>query len=83
MDIPLIVTEQYPERLGNTVKEIDIQHVTGIFSKTKFSMCDEILSKLNELDGQEKDKLEHVVLFGIEVSGWDNFLVTTILIDNI
>lgn len=69
MKIPLIATEQYPERLGHTVKELDIEHVSGVFHKTKFSMCtDEVKTKLNELGGQGENKLEHIILFGIEVS---------------
>lgn len=68
MEIPLIATEQYPERLGPTAKELDIGHAVGVFPKTLFSMCtSEVKSKLDELYGGDGNKLEHIVLFGIEV----------------
>ena len=64
LDIPLIVTEQYPKGLLSTVSELDIGHAAGVFPKTKFSMMiDEVDQKLKTLcDGDVK----HVVLFGIE-----------------
>jgi len=61
LDIPLLVTEQYPKGLGNTVAELDISHAAVKVEKTKFSMMlPEIESKLQET------KPEHIVLFGIE-----------------
>lgn len=54
---------QYPKGLGETVKDLDISHAKGPFSKTKFSMVipavEEQLSKL--------PTLTTVVLFGVEV----------------
>lgn len=65
--MPLICTEQYPEKLGNIVKELDIKHASGVYPKSLFSMAiPEINSKINELFGSSN--LESVVIFGIEVS---------------
>lgn len=67
LDVPLIVTEQYPERLGNTVKELEIGHKAALYSKSLFSMVTpDVKAKIDELFCAEK-KLESVVLFGIEV----------------
>ncbi|CAF2824028.1 unnamed protein product [Rotaria sp. Silwood2] len=38
LDVPYVVTEQYPKGLGRTVKELDIGGVKP-FEKTTFSMC--------------------------------------------
>ncbi|ORZ10842.1 Isochorismatase-like protein [Absidia repens] len=38
LDIPLVVTEQYPKGLGATVGELDISDATICLPKTKFSM---------------------------------------------
>lgn len=66
MKIPLIATEQYPEKLGNTVKELDVKHASGIYGKSLFSMMTpEVNAKIKEL--YCTDQLESVVLFGIEV----------------
>lgn len=62
LKIPLIATEQYPEKLGRLVKELDVSHACGVFPKTQFSMAlPEIMSKINEMG-----KLESIVLFGLE-----------------
>lgn len=67
MKIPLIATEQYPEKLGNTVKELDVKHASGLYGKSQFSMMTpEVSAKIKELYGT--DQLQSVVLFGIEVS---------------
>lgn len=62
LDIPLIVTEQNPDRLGKTIAEFDTKHAVGIYEKTKFSMAIpevvEFLKKSNEL--------ESIVLLGLE-----------------
>ncbi|XP_053698355.1 isochorismatase domain-containing protein 1 [Sabethes cyaneus] len=64
LDIPLIVTEHYPEKLGHIVKELDISHAKGVFPKTLFSMMiPEVQTKMTELFGAD---LETVVLFGLE-----------------
>ena len=65
LDVPLICTEQYPEKLGNIVKELDIKHAKGVYPKSLFSMAiPEIKLKITELFGTD---LESVVIFGIEV----------------
>lgn len=63
LGVPIIVTEQIPEKLGPTVPEIDnlisdIQHI----SKTSFSCCgnERFLQKLRALDR------EQILLAGIE-----------------
>lgn len=66
MKIPLIATEQYPEKLGNTVKELDVKHASGMYGKSQFSMMTpEVNAKIKELFGT--NELQSVVLFGIEV----------------
>ncbi|KAL8566402.1 Isochorismatase domain-containing protein 1 [Nucella lapillus] len=64
LDIPLVVTEQYPKGLGSTVAELDIKNAVCTVPKTKFSMV------VPEVEGHLKTlcdgKVEHVVLFGIE-----------------
>jgi hypothetical protein len=65
LDIPLVVTEQYPKGLGNTVPELDISNAVCKVAKTRFSMdLPEVQTALKSVcDG----KAQHVVLFGIEV----------------
>ncbi|ORX68415.1 Isochorismatase hydrolase, partial [Linderina pennispora] len=61
LEVPLIVTEQYPKGLGHTAPEIDISHASLVDAKTKFSMVTEaVAQKLRELDTRS------VVLYGIE-----------------
>jgi hypothetical protein len=64
LEIPLIVTEHYPEKLGKTVPQVDVKHAAGIYSKTKFSMIipeiEEKLKKMKEVDS--------VILMGLEVN---------------
>eukprot|EP01126_Amoeba_proteus_P034614 TRINITY_DN3455_c0_g1_i4.p2 TRINITY_DN3455_c0_g1~~TRINITY_DN3455_c0_g1_i4.p2 ORF type:complete len:181 (-),score=38.62 TRINITY_DN3455_c0_g1_i4:63-605(-) len=58
LNIPLIVTEQYPKGLGKTVPEIDISHAK-VYEKLSFSMLTpEVLTELAEV--------KSVVLYGIE-----------------
>lgn len=64
LNIPLIVTEQYPKGLGKTVSELDIGHAVGVFDKTKFSMVIPPVEEL--LKTVCGGHLRHVVLFGIE-----------------
>lgn len=67
LDVPLIVSEQYPERFGGTVEELDIGHKKYGFSKTQFSMMTpELWQNIDELFGTS-NPLRSVVLFGIEV----------------
>ncbi|XP_064634678.1 isochorismatase domain-containing protein 2-like isoform X2 [Lineus longissimus] len=62
LDIPVVVTEQYPKGLGPTAKELD---VTGlpVFPKTKFSMLipevEDYLKNLNK-------EVDSVIICGIE-----------------
>ncbi|CAC5417971.1 Isochorismatase domain-containing protein 2A,Isochorismatase domain-containing protein 2B,Isochorismatase domain-containing protein 2,Isochorismatase domain-containing protein 1 [Mytilus coruscus] len=64
LNIPLIVTEQYPKGLGNTVSELDISHAVGTFAKTKFSMVLPDVEK--QLESLCSNNVQHIVLFGIE-----------------
>ncbi|ELU04580.1 hypothetical protein CAPTEDRAFT_225831 [Capitella teleta] len=64
LQIPLIVTEQYPKGLGPTCKQLDIGHAVKIVPKTKFSMVlPEVEEELVKLCSGD---VRHVVLFGIE-----------------
>lgn len=66
LDIPLVVTEHYPAKLGKIVKELDVTHARGIFPKTLFSMMTpEVKAKIAELFPAQRP-LQTVVLFGIE-----------------
>ncbi|XP_017140129.1 isochorismatase domain-containing protein 1 [Drosophila miranda] len=64
LKVPLLVTEQYPERLGKTISELDIQHACANIPKTKFSMIVEPIKK-NMVD-IFSGKPQTVVLFGLE-----------------
>lgn len=60
LSIPVIVTEQYPKGLGNTVAEIDVSKAT-VVAKTDFSMIvPDVRVKLDEL------KPKDAVIFGLE-----------------
>lgn len=59
----MIATEHYPEKLGKIVKELDVSHAKGIFSKTLFSMMiPEVEKTLKEFK-----EIDTVVLMGNEV----------------
>nr|XP_054756807.1 isochorismatase domain-containing protein 2-like [Lytechinus pictus] len=62
LDIPVIVTEQYPKGLGPTVKELGINRdEVDIYPKTRFTMVlPEVEEKL------KKNETKSVVLCGIE-----------------
>ncbi len=64
LDIPVIVTEQYPDGLGRTAEEIHLVLPDDyeIFEKTAFSSCgsEPFVAKLREL------RIEQVVLCGLE-----------------
>jgi len=63
--VPLVVTEQYPEKLGNTVCELDVKHACANVPKTKFSMLVEpVRKKMTDIFG---GKPKTAVLFGLEV----------------
>lgn len=61
-EIPLIVTEQYPQGLGNTVSEICVPKNAVKIEKTVFSCFDsnEFVSELNKFNP------DSIVLFGVE-----------------
>lgn len=67
LEVPLLVTEQNPDKLGKTVQELDISHAKANVSKTRFSMMiPDIERQMQQLfDG---GKPTDVVLYGIEVS---------------
>lgn len=62
LNIPLIVSEHYPEKLGSTVSELNVDHAVKKFPKTKFSMVvpeiSDHLKSLNDVDD--------VILMGLE-----------------
>ena len=60
LNMPVIVTEQYPKGLGHTVEEIDVSQAT-VVAKTDFSMIvPEVSAKLSEL------KITDAVIVGLE-----------------
>ncbi|XP_039265054.2 isochorismatase domain-containing protein 1-like [Styela clava] len=63
LDIPVIVTEQYPKGLLHTVKELDISNAKAVVEKTVFSMMVPEVEK--SLEENVKD-LRSVILFGVE-----------------
>ncbi|XP_002128918.2 isochorismatase domain-containing protein 1-like [Ciona intestinalis] len=61
LNIPLVVTEQYPKGLGNTVKELNISDPNVLAAKTKFSMLTtEVETYLRS------NQFKSVLLFGVE-----------------
>lgn len=63
LDVPCVVTEQYPERFQNTVEEVSLPDGTPVFAKRKFSMLtDEVLAHLASLGETRRS----AVLFGME-----------------
>ncbi|XP_049806220.1 isochorismatase domain-containing protein 1-like isoform X1 [Schistocerca nitens] len=64
LNIPLIVTEQYPKGLGRTVSELDISHAYLVEEKTKFSMITPVVTQaMQEIC---KGAVKAIVLFGVE-----------------
>ncbi len=65
LKIPLIVTEQYPKGLGNTVKNIKLPENVTKIEKTHFSCFgnDEFSVIMKKL---KQKKVKSLVLFGIE-----------------
>lgn len=60
LNVPVLLTEQYPEGLGPTVPELGTQGIRAV-SKTCFSM---VPTLQKELDG--RSQLRSVLLCGIE-----------------
>uniref|UniRef100_A0A0K0DB23 Isochorismatase domain-containing protein 1 n=1 Tax=Angiostrongylus cantonensis TaxID=6313 RepID=A0A0K0DB23_ANGCA len=58
LEIPIVVTEQYPKGLGRTTPELGLDDIRK-YEKTKFSMC------VPELDSM-LNAAENIVLVGIE-----------------
>ncbi|XP_068146524.1 isochorismatase domain-containing protein 1 [Drosophila tropicalis] len=64
LEMPLIVTEHYPEKLGKTVEQLDVCHAKVIVGKTLFSMVTpEVKAVMKELF---QEKPDDVVLYGLE-----------------
>ncbi|KAH8308681.1 hypothetical protein KR059_000361 [Drosophila kikkawai] len=64
LDVPLIVTEHYPEKLGKTVAQLDVSHAKLVSGKTLFSMfTPEVKAVIKDIFN---DKPEDVVLYGLE-----------------
>ncbi|XP_059150725.1 isochorismatase domain-containing protein 2-like [Physella acuta] len=61
LDMPVLVTEQYPKGLGHTVSELDVSH-HKVFTKTCFSMMVPTL----QAEIQKLKDVRSVVLCGIE-----------------
>ena len=65
LDVPLIVTEQYPKGLGSTVSDLPIDHAKCVAPKTKFSMIvPEVEAQIKPL---QDNGLQSIILCGIEV----------------
>ncbi|XP_077292397.1 isochorismatase domain-containing protein 2-like [Arctopsyche grandis] len=64
LNVPLYVSEQYPRGLGPTTKDFNKENAAITYDKTKFSMATPIL--LDDLKKQFPNKLDAVVLFGLE-----------------
>ena len=63
LEIPLVVTEQYPKGLGKTLDELDTSNAALKLEKTKFTMfCNEVKELLDQ------KSIKTVVLFGVEVN---------------
>ncbi|RKP37109.1 Isochorismatase-like protein [Dimargaris cristalligena] len=61
LSVPIYITEQYPQRLGPTVSELDVSSAEMVLPKTKFSMfLPEIQASL------EAKRITSIVLLGIE-----------------
>lgn len=63
LDVPVLLTEQYPQGLGPTVPELGAQGVRTV-SKTSFSMVPPLQQELDKLP-----QLKSVLLCGIETQG--------------
>lgn len=64
LNIPVIVTEQYPKGLGSTINELKnaLSNYTNYYEKTSFSALDnsEIMSSI------KKANKKQIIIFGIE-----------------
>ena len=73
LELPIIVTEQYPQGLGATVAELELKdNVTFKAEKTQFNMLTtEVEHQLSSLC---EGNINSVILCGIEVSSYCNSL---------
>jgi hypothetical protein len=62
LEVPLVVTEQYPKGLGTTVSELDISKASLRAEKTKFSMLIPEVEKF-----VDENKIQNVAIFGVMV----------------
>merc|ERR1719277_331820 len=62
LDVPVIVTEQYPKGLGPTCSELDVSGLP-VFPKTQFSMC---VPDVKQHLKTSTPEVRSVVLCGIE-----------------
>jgi len=64
LNIPVIVTEQYPKGLGSTINELKnaLSNYTDYYEKTSFSALDnsEIMSSIKKVNKKQ------IIIFGIE-----------------
>lgn len=61
LNVPLVVTEQYPKGLGKTADEIPIGHAKIVVEKTKFTMVvPEVEAVMEEMQAKQ------IVVFGVE-----------------
>eukprot|EP01101_Sappina_pedata_P006894 TRINITY_DN3534_c0_g1_i1.p1 TRINITY_DN3534_c0_g1~~TRINITY_DN3534_c0_g1_i1.p1 ORF type:complete len:215 (+),score=75.40 TRINITY_DN3534_c0_g1_i1:36-647(+) len=67
MNIPVVVTEQYPKAFGPTVDEIHKGDHLAVFAKDKFSMIDDnVREYIASLQREKVQARTTAVLFGIE-----------------
>ncbi|MCK9328323.1 MAG: isochorismatase family protein [Candidatus Cloacimonetes bacterium] len=66
LDIPLIITEQYPKGLGETMKNIYIPHNSHKIEKTKFSIFTNDFFNILDTFERRTTKKPILVLYGIE-----------------
>lgn len=52
LNVPIVVTEQYPKGLGNTCAEIELPELPAVFEKTCFScmLSEPVLGQLEQLE---------------------------------
>ena len=62
LDVPVLVSEQYPKGLGNTVSDLDVSKAALVEEKSMFSCreCEQIMAFL------EQKAIQTVLLCGIE-----------------
>ncbi|XP_032829931.2 isochorismatase domain-containing protein 1 isoform X1 [Petromyzon marinus] len=63
LDVPVVVTEQYPKGLGSTVPELNLAGARAVLPKTRFSM---LVPEVEALLLGELGAVRSMVLFGVE-----------------